>query len=495
MKKIFLLFFSFCLLILFQNQIQAVSTNKAKMPFEITSITVNQTEIIVKGWGMLYERHHFNSKKTHYYELILTSDHHKKVYRSNPSYDSKTSLVEYVGVRKCKANEYNQPANICNYNYDYAGFTFRIPLNDLQIGTSYSAQLKVISNVFNTSHTAYVFYPTVTPLRQINGNIEYKLISSLYDTQLKVTTNAIFDRKSPSKNSKIHQSTKICNWSYAYDRYFNENSIYKKVYDRKTNENTTYYKVKTSKQTICVGGRNVIKEGNDYDSWIATNWVDYSGEPMIITVTDINQPPIIKILQHPTITTKEVKTFNFKSYIQATDPEEGNITYKVIQTNQVDIRKPGNYQLHLKVIDQYGKSDEKILNVTVMDGNQPPVIYAENMTLYQYDEFNYLDNVTAIDEEDGIITHKIRYQGNVNTNQLGTYQVTYTVKDSENKIAQKTIQVQVIRNPKEKLRYIDTKEEKVFFKESIPKNWSTRYPFLIEQLEDPKIFITRNVKI
>jgi multiple sugar transport system substrate-binding protein len=65
---------------------------------------------------------------------------------------------------------------------------------------------------------------------------------------------------------------------------------------------------------------------------------------------------------------------------------------------------------------------------------QPEIKGAVDVTITQGDEFDPLDGVTAVDPEDGDITANIVVTGwsaSSNTNQPGTYQITYTVEDSK----------------------------------------------------------------
>ena len=77
-----------------------------------------------------------------------------------------------------------------------------------------------------------------------------------------------------------------------------------------------------------------------------------------------------------------------------------------------------------------------------------------------------MKDVSAYDYEDGWLNDVISYTGYVDTWVLGEYPVTYYVMDSEGLIDTKTIIVKVIRNPREKIRYID--QDKPFYEEPIP---------------------------
>ncbi|WP_376698444.1 immunoglobulin-like domain-containing protein [Listeria booriae] len=73
-----------------------------------------------------------------------------------------------------------------------------------------------------------------------------------------------------------------------------------------------------------------------------------------------------------------------------------------------------------------------------------PVIDAQDVTLYVGDEYDPKQGVTATDDRDGDVTNLIQVTANdVDTSQVGTYHVTYSVKDTAGNIATKTITVAV----------------------------------------------------
>ena len=66
------------------------------------------------------------------------------------------------------------------------------------------------------------------------------------------------------------------------------------------------------------------------------------------------------------------------------------------------------------------------------EGNTAPVFSGvTNKTITVGDTFDVLAGVTATDKEDGDLTSKIQVDGNVDTNKVGAYTVTYTVSDSK----------------------------------------------------------------
>ncbi|MBC1435400.1 DUF5011 domain-containing protein [Listeria rocourtiae] len=179
--------------------------------------------------------------------------------------------------------------------------------------------------------------------------------------------------------------------------------------------------------------------------------------PGTVTVTS-NQKPVI------TATNKTVlvgSTFNPLTGVTATDKEDGNLTPKiVVSNNTVDTSKAGTYNVTYSVTDKDGNKATKTITVTVR-ANEKPVITATDKELKVGDTFNPLTGVTATDKEDGNLTSKITVTSNtVNTAKAGTYNVTYSVTDKDGNKATKTITVTVKANEKPVITATD-KELKV----------------------------------
>ena len=81
--------------------------------------------------------------------------------------------------------------------------------------------------------------------------------------------------------------------------------------------------------------------------------------------------------------------------------------------------------------------------------NTAPIIIANDKEIIQGTKFDYKKDVTATDNEDGVLTDKIIVEKEtVNIDQVGKYQVTYKVTDKNNVTTTKTITVTVIENKK-----------------------------------------------
>ena len=179
-----------------------------------------------------------------------------------------------------------------------------------------------------------------------------------------------------------------------------------------------------------------------------TNSITYNAT-WVMNWVPMNAAPVIKA----TDKTIEVgDEFNPRADVTATDEEDGDITNKIeILKNDVNVNEPGIYDVTYKVTDSEGASYTTTIKVTVnpkaADLNACPVINATDKTLTVGDEFDPLADVTAEDEEDGDITHKIEILENeVDTTKPGKYEVIYKVTDSKGASYTKSITVTV--NPK-----------------------------------------------
>lgn len=75
--------------------------------------------------------------------------------------------------------------------------------------------------------------------------------------------------------------------------------------------------------------------------------------------------------------------------------------------------------------------------------NNAPEITASDQTIALNSNFNYMTGVSANDTENGNLTSRITYSGEVNTAKADTYKVTYTVTDNSNFTTTKTVNITV----------------------------------------------------
>lgn len=161
---------------------------------------------------------------------------------------------------------------------------------------------------------------------------------------------------------------------------------------------------------------------------------------------DLNACPVIQATDK-TLTVGD--EFDPLADVTATDEEDGDLTDKIkILNNEVDMTKPGKYEVTYKVTDRKGASRTKTITVTVNPKMEPlneaPTIDVTDKEITVGDKFDPKDGVTAKDKEDGNLTDKIEILKNtVDPSKPGVYEVTYKVTDSKGASCTKTIKVTV----------------------------------------------------
>lgn len=147
-----------------------------------------------------------------------------------------------------------------------------------------------------------------------------------------------------------------------------------------------------------------------------------------------NEAPVISGVSNKTI--KVGDSFDPLAGLKATDKEDGDLTSKVTVSGKVDTSKVGEYTLEYSVEDSKGLKTTKIVIITVQDkditptNTKPEIKGADNVELNVGDKFDPLAGVTASDKEDGDLTSKITYSGQLDTSKAGKYTLIYSVEDS-----------------------------------------------------------------
>lgn len=114
---------------------------------------------------------------------------------------------------------------------------------------------------------------------------------------------------------------------------------------------------------------------------------------------------------------------------KAVDNYDGDITDKV-EISKEEISEE-ELHIHYKVTDSSGNTQEKIRRVFFVDNVKPVIELNGSGTIVLNVGEEYKEQgATAKDERDGDLTEKIEISGEVNTNQEGTYTITYKVKDN-----------------------------------------------------------------
>lgn len=125
--------------------------------------------------------------------------------------------------------------------------------------------------------------------------------------------------------------------------------------------------------------------------------------------------------------------FDPLSGVTAIDNEDGDLTSEIIVEGYVNEYIPGDYELKYSVTDSEGVTTTVICTITVdVEPNIKPVIYGiDDIRILKSSVFDPMFGVTAYDREDGNLTNLITINGEVNTDISNTYELTYSVSDSE----------------------------------------------------------------
>ena len=139
----------------------------------------------------------------------------------------------------------------------------------------------------------------------------------------------------------------------------------------------------------------------------------------------------------------QFEEFDYMTGVKATAYDGTDLTDSITYDKTVDTNVSGTYEVTYKVKDSKGKEASKTITVTVIP-NEKPVINASDKEIYLNSEFDPLEGVTATDKEDGEL--KVEYEGEVKTDVIGNYEITYMATDKNGQVTTKTIIVKVIAN-------------------------------------------------
>lgn len=212
-------------------------------------------------------------------------------------------------------------------------------------------------------------------------------------------------------------------------------TILEEVTGESINGNNIWYKIQSD--VSIDANRNVI----------SSNTKDYSYN-FETSYAYIHSSYIYKESKGPVITASD-KTISSGTKLDllkgvtAYDAFDGDVTSKVkVKSSNLDTNKVGTYNIVYSATDSENNTSEKTIKVTVL--SSAPTIAATDKETVLGEEIDLLSGVKASDYEDGDLTSKITIKANnLDINKLGTYNVTYYVKDSSNKEATKTIKVTV----------------------------------------------------
>jgi hypothetical protein len=171
-------------------------------------------------------------------------------------------------------------------------------------------------------------------------------------------------------------------------------------------------------------GANAVGEFEDYT-------INLANDNLAPTIT-LNGADTIRIERNCSATT----------YVDpgatANDPTEGDITSRIVTTTDFDQCVPGIYTYVYNVNDASGNPalTRRRVVIVVLDRTAPVLTLNGSSPLTVEQCGTYTEpGANAIDGVDGNLTSAIVTTGSVNTNVLGSYTITYTVRDAQGNTA------------------------------------------------------------
>ncbi|MBO6517784.1 MAG: DUF5011 domain-containing protein [Bacteroidia bacterium] len=129
----------------------------------------------------------------------------------------------------------------------------------------------------------------------------------------------------------------------------------------------------------------------------------------------------------------------------AMDPTEGNISWRLDTTSDVDANAPGIYYVTYRVSDASGNMAPPARRVVyvVVDQSAPELkLIGANPQYLEVIKDKYVEQGwTANDKTDGDLTTAVQVSGSVNTFKIGSYILTYTVQDAQGNVTTATREV------------------------------------------------------
>ncbi|UFT99886.1 DUF5011 domain-containing protein [Radiobacillus kanasensis] len=115
----------------------------------------------------------------------------------------------------------------------------------------------------------------------------------------------------------------------------------------------------------------------------------------------------------------------------AIDNYDGHITSNIQVTGEVNTKKVGNYTLTYSITDSSGNTEFKKRTVEVVDTTPPQItLKGDNPITVNYGEKYEELGYTVMDNSGETLTEDVLITGKVDSDTIGVYQLSYSVKDS-----------------------------------------------------------------
>ena len=154
-----------------------------------------------------------------------------------------------------------------------------------------------------------------------------------------------------------------------------------------------------------------------------------------ISVED-NTLPVITLTSDPDYYTLPGHKYVEEGY-QVMDNYDGDIT------DRMEFKSDGEF-MYYTVCDTHGNIAEATREIVYDDRKGPEFHFPDGKEVSVALGVEFTDRFEAIDDLDGDVTDKVKVEGDVNTNAIGSYTRTYTVSDSYGNVTKEERKINVI---------------------------------------------------
>ncbi len=132
-------------------------------------------------------------------------------------------------------------------------------------------------------------------------------------------------------------------------------------------------------------------------------------------------------------------------YVSAIDNVDGDVTSFIETNKDLNTKIKGTQTLNLNVTDSSGNVANKDVEFYVSDTSAPILSYkkGKTVTVDYGSKFNYRDYIVLKDNYDKASNLKVSIDGNVNTKEIGSYELLIKVQDSEGNLTEGKLKVNV----------------------------------------------------
>lgn len=183
----------------------------------------------------------------------------------------------------------------------------------------------------------------------------------------------------------------------------------------------------------------------------------YAGEefPFYIRIKDTTKP--VFTLKQVVFNVNVNETISALNLIDKVEDQSATVAYFLEEDGSkkesLKFSKKGSYIVNIVVEDAAGNQASKLRAKIVVGslGNHPTLEGIDDVEIVQGTHFDIMEGVSASDGNGNDITHSIRILKNtVNTQEVGTYEIIYSITNSQGNNIQRTRKVEVIKNESEK---------------------------------------------